>query len=56
MCWRLIQKFQLTTDNSRQTLLNWCKELTSTYPNLEIENFQSRFAGSIINLSINHLT
>lgn len=41
MLWRLIQKFQLSQDNSRAALLKWCKTLTSER-GVTVENFQAR--------------
>ena len=42
MLWRLIQRFQLSKDNSRAWLLNWCKETLGKYDKVSIQNFQSR--------------
>ena len=42
MLWRLINRFQLSADNSRTWLLNWCSEVTSEYENVNITNFHSR--------------
>merc|ERR1712137_1474911 len=55
MCWRLIQRFQLSEEssNSRASLLAWCKDKVSGY-DLLIENFQSSFENGLAFCALVH--
>merc|ERR1712137_572036 len=47
MLWRLIQRFQLSQDNSRTALLQWCKQATHGHDDVSVENFQSSFENGL---------
>merc|ERR1712137_897210 len=47
MLWRLIQRFQLSQDNSRTALLQWCKQATHGHDDVSVENFQTSFENGL---------
>merc|ERR1711874_819472 len=54
MLWRLINRFQLSADNSRTWLLNWCAEVTSSYEKVNITNFHSSFQDGLAFCALLH--
>ena len=44
MLWRLIQKYQLSDTQNRQSLLQWCRKVTEGFDGVEIDNIHDGFA------------
>ena len=57
--WTIILFFQIqsteeSTQSSKESLLNWCKEMTADYPNIQIKNFTTSWCDGLAFNAIIH--